>query len=561
MNINLQPILENQTIQLCPLNEKDFDLLYAVAADPEIWKQHPNKDRWKKEVFETFFEGAIQSGGAFRVVDKSTNATIGSTRFYDYNPEDKSIFIGYTFYATAYWGKGVNPAVKALMLNYIFQFADKVYFHIGSENIRSQIAISRLGAVKAGEQEVTYFGELPKLNFVYEIVKRNWQQNKNFHYAKGSFGYDLHFLKQHHKDLIVLGDDSSGAAVIILPAYQGRVMTSTTEGMNGISFGWVNHELIASDKPAEHMNAFGGEERIWPGPEGGQFSVYFKKGTEFTYDNWFVPKEFDTEPFDVVNVSPSQAGFKKAMRLKNYSGSVFDLEIERNIRLMDKKRIEDLLELVIPEGIKMVGFESENRLINTGNNAWDKKTGMLSVWILCMMNASDKTTVAIPYKQSEASALGNIVTDDYFGKVPADRLKVENGLILFKADAKHRAKIGISPLRAMPVTAGYDAVNQVLTINRFSLPEGVNEYVNSLWQMQDEPFMGDAVNAYNDGPINGTQMGRFYEVESSSPAAALKPNEAIVHHNALIHFTGDKESLDKISMKLLGVPVDGISLH
>jgi RimJ/RimL family protein N-acetyltransferase len=178
MSINLQPVLENQTIQLSPLDGKDFDLLYAVAADPAIWQQHPNKDRWKKEVFQTFFEGAIQSGGAFRVIDKITGATIGCTRFYDHNSVDNSIFIGYTFYATAYWGRGVNPTVKAMMLNYIFQFVDKVYFHIGSENVRSQIAIGRLGAVKVAEQTVTYFGELPKLNFQYEIAKAQWQLKK-----------------------------------------------------------------------------------------------------------------------------------------------------------------------------------------------------------------------------------------------------------------------------------------------------------------------------------------------------------------------------------------------
>lgn len=178
MNLDLQPDLENQAIKLCPLEEKDFDLLYAVAADPEIWQQHPNKDRWKKEVFCTFFEGAIKSRGAFRVMDKITGLTIGSTRFYDYNPEDSSIFIGYTFYATAYWGKGINLAVKALMLDYIFQFVEKVSFHIGSDNIRSQIAITRLGAEKVGEEEVTYFGESPKLNFVYQMTKAAWQEKK-----------------------------------------------------------------------------------------------------------------------------------------------------------------------------------------------------------------------------------------------------------------------------------------------------------------------------------------------------------------------------------------------
>lgn len=171
MTTELQPTLETEQILLQPLKESDFDALYAVASDPEIWQQHPNKDRWKKEVFRTFFEGAMQSKGAFRITDKSSGATIGSTRFYDYQPADNSIFIGYTFYATSCWGKGINQKVKNLMLNYIFQFVNKVYFHIGAENIRSQIAISRLGAVKVGEQEVNYFGEAPRLNFVYEIEK------------------------------------------------------------------------------------------------------------------------------------------------------------------------------------------------------------------------------------------------------------------------------------------------------------------------------------------------------------------------------------------------------
>ncbi|AEV99544.1 hypothetical protein A4D02_27275 [Niastella koreensis] len=379
-------------------------------------------------------------------------------------------------------------------------------------------------------------------------------------YPKSTFGYDLEFFQHYHKDLIVLGDGSSGAAVIVLPAYQGRVMTSTTGGMNGKSFGWVNHDLIASGKRVEHMNAFGGEERVWLGPEGGQFSVFFKKDTEFTFNNWFVPAALDTEPFNVVSTSSTHASFNRAIQLENYSGNVLDFEINRTIRLMENKSIEDLLGVDIPDSIKYVGFESENGLTNTGNHAWDKTTGMLSIWILCMLNASDDTHVAIPYKKGDPSALGKIVTDDYFGKVPAERLQVSDGLILFKADANYRSKIGISPLRALPLAIGYDATNLVLTVTRFSLPEEVTDYVNSLWQLQDDPFAGDAVNAYNDGPINGSQMGRFYEVESSSPAAALGPGQSIVHRNAVIHFTGSKEDLNTISMQLLDLPVDAISL-
>lgn len=174
MKFNIQPKLENDRVILYPLRENDFEGLYNVASDPKIWEQHPNKDRWKKEVFKTFFEGAMQSEGAFKIVDKPTGNAIGSTRYYDYNNKDNSIFIGYTFYATSCWGSGINKSVKKLMLDYAFQFVSKVYFHIGANNTRSQIAIGRIGAEKIAEQEVTYFGEETKLNFVYEINKQKW---------------------------------------------------------------------------------------------------------------------------------------------------------------------------------------------------------------------------------------------------------------------------------------------------------------------------------------------------------------------------------------------------
>jgi len=179
MNLDIQPILKNEETVLFPLEEKDFEVLYEAALDPKIWEQHPNKDRWKKEVFRTFFDGAMQSKGAFKIVDKATKKVIGSTRFYDYNEEENSILIGYTFYGVKYWGKGINAMVKAMMLDYVFQFVSKVYFHIGADNIRSQIAIGRLGAEKIAEQEVAYYGEAPRLNFVYEIKNENWQLKKN----------------------------------------------------------------------------------------------------------------------------------------------------------------------------------------------------------------------------------------------------------------------------------------------------------------------------------------------------------------------------------------------
>ncbi len=168
--MNIQPILDNDFVRLVPLAENDFEQLFEVASDPKIWEQHPNKERYKKEVFENFFRAAMESQGAFKIVEKNTGEIAGRTRYYDYNPEDNSIFIGYTFYATKFWGSKLNPQVKKLMLDYIFQFVNKVNFHVGKDNIRSQKAMEKLGAKKVDEVIVAYAYEPERLNVVFEIT-------------------------------------------------------------------------------------------------------------------------------------------------------------------------------------------------------------------------------------------------------------------------------------------------------------------------------------------------------------------------------------------------------
>jgi RimJ/RimL family protein N-acetyltransferase len=169
---DLQPKqLKNELIQLIPLQETNFEELYAVASDPLIWEQHPNKLRYQRDVFQNYFEGAMLSKGAFLIRDSKTNEVIGSSRFYDYNESDNSVLIGYTFIGRKFWGNGYNKALKKIMLDYAFQHVDKVYFHIGAFNLRSQKAIEKIGAVKVDEFEVEYYGEDSKLNFVYLIQK------------------------------------------------------------------------------------------------------------------------------------------------------------------------------------------------------------------------------------------------------------------------------------------------------------------------------------------------------------------------------------------------------
>lgn len=174
MNFSLQPNLSNDSIRLEPLKPQDFERLYAVASDPDVWAMHPNKNRFQREVFLNFFAGAVESGGAFLVCDLQTGEVLGSTRFYDYNMDGRSILIGYTFYGTKSWGKNINFQAKTLMLNYIFQFVDKVIFHVGKDNIRSVKAMRKLGATEVGIEEVAYFGEAVKPNIVFEIKKEDW---------------------------------------------------------------------------------------------------------------------------------------------------------------------------------------------------------------------------------------------------------------------------------------------------------------------------------------------------------------------------------------------------
>ena len=170
--MNLQPNhLSNHLIRLEPLQALHFVELYEVASDPLIWAQHPNPNRYQKEVFESFFEGALASGGAFIVRDVDTGKALGSTRFYDLKPLDNEIKIGYTFFSRDCWGKGINKQVKTLMLNYAFIYIEKVIFHIGAQNIRSQIAIEKLGAKKVSEEMVAYYNEPDRLNFVYEMMR------------------------------------------------------------------------------------------------------------------------------------------------------------------------------------------------------------------------------------------------------------------------------------------------------------------------------------------------------------------------------------------------------
>ncbi len=372
-------------------------------------------------------------------------------------------------------------------------------------------------------------------------------------FEKGSFGYDLAFLSKHQETIIL---KNGNARLAICPAYQGRVMTSSSDGSVGMSYGWINYNLIQSGEIPKHILPVGGEDRFWLGPEGGQFSLYFKPDKDFTFENWQTPAPIDSEPFPLVYKTEQSARFENEFVLENYNGNSLNFHVRREISFIDKSELEKLIPL--SESMNYVAYQTKNTITNSGENPWTKSDGAPSIWILGMFNPSNKTTIVVPYRKGDEAELGPIVNDAYFGKVPEERLVIGDGVMYFSGDGKYRSKIGLNPRRALPFLGSYDGENDVLTIVHFTKPDSVEDYVNSMWELQQHPFAGDAANAYNDGPVDGKAMGPFYELESSSPAAFLAPGQSMTHVQMTIHIQGSEKELDEIVQKIFNTTIEQI---
>ncbi len=380
--------------------------------------------------------------------------------------------------------------------------------------------------------------------------------DKDSAYQKGTFGYDLAFLQQHDS-VIVLKTDDKKAQIIVSPKYQAKVFTSTADGNDGLSFGWVNYKAF-SGPPDAHMNAYGGENRFWLGPEGGKFSLYFTPGSKMEFANWKTPAAFDSESWQVTNKTGDAVSMHKDMQLVNYKGTSLQMSVDRSIKILSNKDIEANTNLTLDTSVKAVGYETNNVLTNKGSAAWTEATGMPCIWMLDMLKTTPATVIVVPYKNAAGKSLTDVATTNYFGNIPADRLHHDDNRLFLKADGKSRGKLGIKPTFAKPALGSYDSQTKVLTVTMFQ-PESAAKYLNQEWNTTKPSFSGDAVNAYNDGPLaDGSQMGPFYEIESVSPAAFLQPNQSLTHKHSVYHFTGSEQSLDAIAQKLLGVSLNEI---
>jgi hypothetical protein len=364
--------------------------------------------------------------------------------------------------------------------------------------------------------------------------------------APGSFEDDVAFLEKTSSVIILVAPN--GGRVAVSPTYQGRVMTSATQE-GGPSLGWINRKFIGDGKTGTAFDNYGGEDRFWLGPEAGQFGLYFKPGRSFVFSEWQTPATFQEGEWDVKEKNASHVVFSREMHVKNYSGADFELTVTREVRLTS-----NLGGATPAPGVHWVGYESVNTITNTGQTAWTKDRGLLSIWILGMYAPSPDARVIVPFEGAKGD---DVVNDRYFGKVPASRLALKDGYLVFVADGHERGKIGLGPSRAKPILGSYSAKARLLTLVTYDKPKDALDYVNSMWEVQQEPFRGDVVNSYNDGPTGPgkASLGGFYEIETSSPAAALAPGESLTHTHRTLHFIGDAQDLEGIAQATLRVSI------
>jgi hypothetical protein len=377
-----------------------------------------------------------------------------------------------------------------------------------------------------------------------------------------SYGAIRDFLVAHTNVVELTGEQ--GQRVAICPEYQGRVMTSTTSDLNGRSLGWVNKSFIEAGVRDPHFSNYGGEDRLWLGPEGGPFSLWFAPGAEQKLTNWLTPPALNDGAFKIVSDKEEPYyRLSRQMKFTNAAKTSFDLDVVREIRYQAPHQFgkifgSETLAALTTAKLRMVGFQTINTITNRGP-AMTRDKGLVAIWSLGQFPAGPQTHIIIPYRGGEISDLGPIVNADYFGVIPADRLRVGAEAIWFLGDGKFRSKVGVSQARARPAVASIDMERGLLTLVHFSMPKDPKEfgYVNNSWGRQEEPYRGDVVNSYNDGPPEPGRpaLGGFYEIESLSPAAQLPTGKSITHTQTTFHIEGDAASLARIARAALGVDI------
>ncbi|NMH86773.1 DUF6786 family protein [Flavivirga algicola] len=340
------------------------------------------------------------------------------------------------------------------------------------------------------------------------------------------------------------------AAIAFSGAYQGRVFTSTANGLNGKPYGHVNWKLLDEGTYEHTMARLGGESRMWFGPEFGKYSIFFDKDAKQDIKNIKISPDLDIKKFSLIEKDKLSATYGADLEIRNTFGYIFNINAKRKISLLTQPQIENDLNIILNENISFVGFSAETTIKNLGEQ-WRKENGLLSIWELGCMLTNPDNRVIIPLKKETDSVTG------YFTPVTSDRLVTKDSVVFYKADADGLNKIGVRPDLSKNIMGSYSAKNNLLNIVKFTF-ENDSLYVNSL-PGNDTPYNGDVTNIFN-GEVDEAldKNWPFYEFESSSSTKELNTNETMHHKHTTYHFEGSFEDLNAISLKVLGVDLSDI---
>lgn len=379
---------------------------------------------------------------------------------------------------------------------------------------------------------------------------------------------DVAFLRKHTQVIELKSNEGEPGVVAVCPKWQGRVMTSTFEPEFGPSLGWVNRPFIEAGKNDKVFNNYGGAERFWLSPEAGQFALFFEPGKPQTLANWRTPEAMNEVEFKLDSAMFAGvrygAWMSADMELTNYAGTKFKLSIGRGVQFAGSKSFGRLfgahaLSLVEEGRGQLTGFQIETQV--TPETPMRKESGLASIWSLGQFQPGPSNVIVLPHRVGSESELGPVVTTRYFGEIPANRLRDLGNALLFRGDAQYRSKIGLSPRRSKGIAGAMNFDAEVLTLvtSAVALSSDDDVYLNNLWDVpQKDPFQGDSINSYNDGPTapGEASLGGFFELETLSPTRELKAKEPFAYRNWTYHIKADLPTLNRISKEVLGVGLD-----
>ena len=371
----------------------------------------------------------------------------------------------------------------------------------------------------------------------------------NMSYKKGTFGDDLSFLRKHLEPIVL---KEGKRQIMVSPEFQGRVFTSTSRGLEGDSYGWFNKNIISSDSAKLNMSKVGGASRIWFGPDQGPNTVFVRVDSETNEKVKGAPVDLDEVQFQISKKSNTSVAMGSKMHIENNKGFQFYLDVNRKVELLDFKDVISNLHISLNDKIEFVAFKAETTMTNIGNENWSVEKGLISLWELGCMIPSSKTTVIIPLKGKIEKAT------IYFTEIDSTRIVIKNNVMYYRADANYFNKIGTLPENTLPYFGSYSPELNRLTVVKFSFNNDT-DYVNSHEKFIENQLRGDVINVFNDGIWGDIgPFGPFYELETSSPAKALKVGESMSHIHETYHFEGSQEDLSRISMDVFGVALETV---